>query len=150
MRSTISTTPREWPCAVSTTSTSAPASTSACARSSASGPTPTAAVRVLRRLRELDALLDVLHRDQALQPAVAVDDRQLLDAVAVQQLLGLRERRADGRRHEVARGHERGHGLREVLLEAEVAVREDADEAAVGVRDRHPADVVVLHQPDRV
>ncbi len=40
---TISSTPAEWPCAVSTTSTSTPAATSACARSTASGPTPTAA-----------------------------------------------------------------------------------------------------------
>ena len=61
----------------------------------ASGPTPTAAptrkpaLRVLRRLRELDALLDVLDGDQAREPPVGVDDRQLLDAVAVQQLLGL-------------------------------------------------------------
>ncbi len=41
------------------------------------------ALLVLRRLRELDLLLDVLDRDQAAQPAVAVDDRQLLDLVAV-------------------------------------------------------------------
>ena len=48
-----------------------------------------AALRVLRRLRELDALLDVLDGDQALDAPVVVDDRELLDAVAVQQLLGL-------------------------------------------------------------
>ena len=59
-RRTISSTPREWPCAVSTTSTSTPASTSAAARSTASGPTPTAAptrsrpLLVLRRVRVLD------------------------------------------------------------------------------------------------
>ena len=43
IRRTISITPAEWPCAVSTTITSEPAPTSAWARSSASGPTPTAA-----------------------------------------------------------------------------------------------------------
>ena len=43
IRRTISSTPREWPCAVSTTSTSTSAATSAAARSSASVPTPTAA-----------------------------------------------------------------------------------------------------------
>ena len=40
---TTSSTPSEWPCAVSTTSASTSASTSAAVRSSASGPTPTAA-----------------------------------------------------------------------------------------------------------
>src|SRR5436190_61682 len=34
---------------------------------------------VLRRVRVLDLLLDVLHGDEALEPAVAVDDGQLLD-----------------------------------------------------------------------
>ena len=59
------------------------------------------ALRVLRRLRELDALRDVLDRDQALEHAVVVDDRELLDAVAVQQPLGLGERRPDRRGDEV-------------------------------------------------
>ena len=48
-----------------------------------------AALRILRRLRELDALRDVLDGDQPAQHAVVVDDRQLLDAVPVQQLLRL-------------------------------------------------------------
>ena len=52
------------------------------------------ALLVLRRLGELDLLLDVLDGDQAAQPAVGVDDRQLLDLVPVEDLLGLRERRA--------------------------------------------------------
>ena len=71
MRSTISMTPREWPCAVSTTRTSAPAATSACARSNCvradadRGADAQPAVRVLRRVREVDALLDVLDGDQA-------------------------------------------------------------------------------------
>ena len=55
------------------------------------------ALRVLRRERELDPLLDVLDRDQALEHAVGVDDGQLLDPVAVQELLGLLERRPDRR-----------------------------------------------------
>ena len=43
---------------------------------------------VLRRVRVLLRLLDVLDGDQALEQAVAVDHQQLLDAVLVQQLLG--------------------------------------------------------------
>ena len=42
--------------------------------------------------------------------AVRVDDRQLLDLVAVQDLLGLLERRADRRGDEVPRGHQLGDG----------------------------------------
>ena len=48
------------------------------------------AERVLRRVRILDRLLDVLDGDQALQPEVAVDDEQLLDFVLVQDLRGPR------------------------------------------------------------
>ena len=44
---------------------------------------------------ELLALLDVLDRDQPGEAAVVVDERQLLDAVALQDRLGLVERRAD-------------------------------------------------------
>ena len=95
MRATISITPREWPCAVSTTSTSAPAAISACARSSASGPTPTAAPTRSRPCGSFVACgnstrfwmsLTVIRPVSA---PVGVDDRQLLDAVPVQQLLGL-------------------------------------------------------------
>jgi hypothetical protein len=58
------------------------------------------AVLVLRRIGELPALEDVLDRDQAAQPALLVDDGQLLDALPVQDALGLLERRADGCRDE--------------------------------------------------
>ena len=84
-----------------------PASTSASARSNASAPTPTAAPTRSRPCSSLvasgycDPLLDVLDRDQALEPPVVVDDRQLLDLVPVQDLLGLVERGADRRRDEV-------------------------------------------------
>ncbi len=40
-------------------------------------------LRILRRLRELDPLLDVLDGDQTAQPPFAVDDGQLLDVLDV-------------------------------------------------------------------
>ena len=90
------------------------------------------AVRVLRRVRELDALLDVLDGDQARDAAVAVDDRQLLDAVAVEKPLRLGERRPDRRGDEAAStSSARTRAASRSLLEAQVAVREDADERAV-------------------
>ena len=57
--------------------------------------------RVLRGVGVLDRLLDVLDRDEALEVSGAVDDEELLDAVLVEELLGLLERRADRRRDQV-------------------------------------------------
>ena len=105
---------------------------------------------VLRRVRVLDLLGDVLDGDEALEPPVGVDDRQLLDLVAMEDRLRLLQGRAHRRRDEVARGHQRGDRLRRVRLEAEVAVREDPDEDALLVGDGHARDPVALHQPERV
>ena len=108
------------------------------------------ALRVLRRVRVLDPLRDVLDRDEPREAPVVVDHRQLLDLVAMQDRLGLLERRPDRRRHEVPRRHQRGDGLRGVGLEAEIAIREDPDEDVLVVDDRHAGDPVALHQLERV
>ena len=105
---------------------------------------------VLGRERELDPLADVLDGDQALEPPVAVDHRQLLDLVPVQDRVRLVEGRPDRRRHQVARGHQRRDRLPRVRLEAQVAVGQDPDEHARVVRDRHARDPVALHQLERV
>ncbi len=55
-RATMSMTPCEWPCAVSTTSTSTPAATSAAARSGVSFAMPTAAPQRSRPRGSFDAL----------------------------------------------------------------------------------------------
>ena len=68
----------------------------------------------------------------------------------MQDRLGLLERGADRSGDEVARGHQRGDRLVDVGLEAEVAIREDADEHTVGVGDRHAGDLVMRHQLERV
>ena len=62
---------------------------------------------VLGGVGVLDRLLDVLDGDEALEVAGAVHDQELLDAVLVEELLGLLERRADGRRDEVLLRHAR-------------------------------------------
>ena len=107
-------------------------------------------LRVLRRVRVLEPLRDVLDRDQALQASVCVDDRQLLDLVPVEDPLGLGERGADRRRDQVGARHQRTDRLRCVVLEAEVAVGQDAHQHPVRVRDRHPRDAVVRHQLERL
>src|SRR5688572_9674977 len=48
-----------------------------------------AAALVLAGIRVVGGLLDVLHRDEAAEPHVVVDDEQLLDAVLVQDVLRL-------------------------------------------------------------
>ena len=110
---------------------------------------PQPSLVVLRRVGELDLLLDVLDRDQPAQPAIRVDDRELLDLVPVQDLLGLRQRRPDRRGDEVARRHQSRDGLGDVVLEAKVPVGEDADEDTLVVRDRDARDLVARHQFER-
>ena len=154
IRSMALITPAEWPWAVSIATASTLRATSASTRSSTSSPTPTAAAQrsrpavVAGGVRELLALLDVLHRDQPGEAAVVVDERQLLDAVALQDRLRLFERRADRRRAEVLGRHELRHRAVEVaaLAEADVTVRQDAHEAAVGVGDRHAREPEPVHQ----
>ena len=88
---TLSITPREWPCAVSTTITSAPAAISASARSSPGragadgGTDPQPALLVLAGVGEALRLLDVLDGDQPDQAVAVVDHQQLLDPMLVQE-----------------------------------------------------------------
>ena len=86
-----------------------------------------------------------------LQPAVGVDDRQLLDAVAVQELLGLGERRPDRRGDEVRATSSAptpaGAWLRSKRRSRLVRIPTRRPSA---VGDRNAGDVVALHQRERV
>ncbi len=105
-----------------------------------------AAELVLARVRMLDALEDVLHRDEAAKLHVAVDDEHALEAVAMHEALGDLDVRAFGHRHEaIALGHDVRHRLVEVRLEAQVAVGHDADDA-MPLDDRKSRDAVPLRQ----
>ena len=73
-------------------------------------------------------LLDVLDGDQPLQHEPVVDDQQLLDLVAVQDLARLFERRADRHGEERIARHDVGDRPIEVGLEPQIAVGQDADE----------------------
>ena len=107
---------------------------------------------VLARVGVLDHLLDVLDRDQPLQHEAVVDDQQLLDLVAVEELARLLERRADRHGEERIARHDVGDRPVEVGFEPQVAVRQDADEPAflaAVLGDRHARDAVLLHQLER-
>ena len=105
-------------------------------------------VRVERSVRVLDPLVDVLNRDQALQNTGLVDQRKFLDPVPVENRYCVLKAGADGCRHETFGRHELGDGLAELAWRAEayVAIGEDAHETAVGITDRHTADLVTSHQ----
>ena len=154
IRSIAFTTPAEWPCAVSIAIASTAMALSASTRSSRSAPTPTAAAQRRRpapsrvAFGEVLPLLDVLHRDEAAQEPVGVDERQLLDAVLLQHLLGLLERGAHLGGHEPVGRHELADRAVVVagFAEPDVAVGEDADQAAGVVGDRHTAEPEAVHE----
>ena len=85
---------------------------------------------VLAGVRIGDRLLDVLHGDQADAAILIVDHQQLLDAVLVQQPLGLvlADAFADG--DQAILGHQLGDLLLRIGGEAHVAVGQDADQLA--------------------
>ena len=114
------------------------------------GPHPQAALLVLRRVRVLGLLLDVLDRDEPLEEPLVVDDRQLLDAVLPEDVLRLLERGAERAGDERRPPHHVGDGLVDVVDEAQVAVGQQPDEPAVAVGDGHARDVVALHERQRV
>ena len=101
---------------------------------------------VLGCVRELNALLDVLHGDEAHQPEVVVHDRQFLDAVSCQDDLCLVKRDRCLSCHQSLRGHHLVDRAAPVGLESQVAVCEDADEPTCEVGDRHTADLEAGHQ----
>ena len=62
----------------------------------------------------------------------------------------LLERCPDRRRDEISVGHQRGDRLLDpVAAETKIAVGENPDQAAVGIRDRDTGDVVARHQLER-
>ena len=99
-------------------------------------------------VRELLTLEDVFHRDQADQAIVGVDQRQLLDAVLLQDRLGLLQGGALRGGDQSGRGHELGDRSIEVGAGTEpgVAVGEDADQPPVVIGDRHAAELEPVHQ----
>ena len=114
-----------------------------------------AALLVLAGIRIGDRLLDVLDRDQADAAVLVVDHQELLDAVLVQQALGLLLADALAHRDQLVLGHQLGDRLARVGGEAHVAVGEDADElaglaVAAALHHRDAGDAVRLHQLERV
>ena len=133
MRVTASSTRLEWPCAVSTTTRSTPASISRSVRCEAviahTGRRRHAqpAVLVLGSVRVLLGLLDVLDRNEADAAKGLIHHQQLFDPMLVQQSLSVIAADAFLYGNELL-GHQLGDRRRRVGGEAHVAVGEDAEQ----------------------
>ena len=119
------------------------------------GGDPQAALLVLAGVRIGDRLFHVLDGDQADAAIVLIDHQQLLDAVLVQEPLGLVLADALAHRDELLLGHQLGDRLLGIGGEANVAVGEDADElpgaaVAAAFHHRDAGNAVGLHQVERV
>ncbi|CAM5355360.1 hypothetical protein SNARM312S_03023 [Streptomyces narbonensis] len=139
-----------WPWDVSTMRKSTPAAARPCARSSASA-APTAAPTSSRPSASLaacgyfSALTKSLTGMMFLEDAGVVDERQLLDLVAAQQLHGVQAGDADLARDQRHRGHDLAHLAAAVRLEGHVAVGDDAEQLARRVGHRDAADAGIGH-----
>jgi len=105
-----------------------------------------AAVAVLVGRGVLPALVQVLHGHEPAQHARGVHHRQLLDAVAAHDRLGLVERGAGGGRDELVLGHRLGERAVEGALELQVAVGDDAHQPPLVVDHRHARDLEAGHE----
>ena len=101
-----------------------------------------AARRILAGAREFGGLLEILHGDHAAQFLVAVHHQHLLDAVLVQQQQHFVLRRVLAHGDEALfRRHDRRHGRVELHFEAQVAMRDDADDLGA-LHHRHAGDAL--------
>ena len=104
-----------------------------------------AALAVLGRVGILQLLLDVLDGDQALEIELVVYHQKFLHAVLVEDGFGLLESSAHGDRDQILLGHHFGDGKVEAVLEAQIAIGENADEFPL-FGDRNARDPIALHQ----
>ena len=100
---------------------------------------------VLGGVRVLARLLDVLDGDQSAKVEMLVHYREFLNLVLLQDVLGILQGCAYGRRDQIIPGHGLGNRPVHIVLEAEVPVGDDPHQEAV-YSYRHARDMVVLHE----
>ena len=113
------------------------------------------ALLVLACIWVCDRLFDVLYRNEADAAVIAIDHQELLDAMLVQEALGLILTDAVIHRDKRVPGHQLGDFLPLVGGEAHVAIGEDSDKLAgapvtAALDDRDAGNMVLLHQGKRV
>ena len=111
---------------------------------------PQLALLVLRRIRVLARLENVLHRDQAAQLEAVLHDQHALEPMLVQELSRfLRACPFLDVYQPIARSHDGAHRLVEVGLEAIVAVRDHADHFAL-LHDRESRHPMLLREREEL
>ncbi len=78
-----------------------------------------------------DLLRDVFNRDQSFEVLVPVDDKQLFDAMLVQNPLRFFERRADWNRHQIVFRHHLADRQVKTRFEAQIAIGQNTDEPSI-------------------
>ncbi len=101
---------------------------------------------VLGGIGVLQPLANVLEGDEAAQPAVTVNHRELLDAVGPQQLRRLGQGGPQRHGHQTLRRHDLRHRSIVSVLKPQIPVGQDADKTMVVVNHRQTRDVVPGHQ----
>ena len=112
------------------------------------GTDPQAAPTITCRVREFLEQLDVLDRDQSGQPALAIDQDQLLDLLALQDAPRLLERRLRRRRQTQAAievgGELRGGLLARTVAHAHLALALDRDDTLI--REHVGRELALAHE----
>src|SRR6266850_4284066 len=98
----------------------------------------------------LNRLLNVFDGNQTLQTLVDINDQKLFDAMLLQDCLRLIQGRADRNGHQWLFGHHFRYGQVETLFKSQVAVGDDADQMAVFIHHGNAADVITLHDIERI
>jgi hypothetical protein len=107
-----------------------------------------AAHLVLARERMTRRLVHVLNRNQAAQPVMVIDQRQLLNSMFLEQVLGVLKANAGSRRNEPRR-HHLAHRTLESALETQVAIGQDSDQPFV-THHGQARNPIALHHRQRI
>ena len=115
------------------------------------GGDPQPALLVLASVGIGDGFLNVLHRDQADAPIVAIDHQKLFDPMLMQKPFCFVLADTLAHRDEPILGHQLGHFLPPVGGKAHVAIGENADQlagmaVAAALHHRDAGNVIFLHQ----
>ena len=91
-------------------------------------------------------LINVAVGNQAKQGAVCPNHRKLLNFTALQYHLGLLHGSAVGSGDQTLGGHYLTHPFKIIVLKAQVAVRDNANQSFLGIYHRNTPDSVLRHQ----
>ena len=108
-----------------------------------------ASLLVLAGIGIFDLLLNILYGNEPTKIIGFINNQKFFHAVPVQDLLGFFQGGADGDGNQVVLGHHLFHRQVEAVLEAQVAVGQDAHQLAV-LGDGHAGNLVLFHDFQRV